>query len=156
MHTESTINWPVLWDAVQKQYQGNFYSIHGVDHWKRVERNGLHLANAACLAENEIVVVRLFAVFHDSQRRGDGWEPEHGPLAAAYARSMRGTLFDLDDALMKKLAKACEDHDRGFVTPDPIVGCCWDADRLDLVRIGARLNPDLMSTSEGKRLARPV
>ncbi|MCA9794566.1 MAG: hypothetical protein KC910_22315, partial [Candidatus Eremiobacteraeota bacterium] len=45
------------------------------------------------------------------------------------------------------------DHEKGRVSQDPTIGACWDADRLDLDRVGKAPDPDLMSTPTGKKLA---
>jgi uncharacterized protein len=39
------------------------------------------------------------------------------------------------------------------VSADVLIGMCWDADRLDLTRIGVTPDPALMSTPAGKRAA---
>src|SRR5262249_24487970 len=51
---------------------------------------------------------------------------------------------------------ACAWHERGRVSDDPTIGACWDADRLDLPRVGTQPMPELMSTEEGKARARAV
>ena len=33
-----------LWQLVTDQFHAPVYSVHGPDHWRRVERNGLLLA----------------------------------------------------------------------------------------------------------------
>jgi uncharacterized protein len=40
------------------------------------------------------------------------------------------------------------------VSEHPTIGTCWDADRLDLGRVGARPDPKYMSTEARKRAAR--
>lgn len=119
--------------------------IHGVDHWRRVGRNGERLAAATAGADERVVAV--FAAFHDSQRANDGRDPEHGVRAAALVRRLR---LDLNRAQQETLRAALVDHDRGLVSDDPTVGVCWDADRLDLVRLGLKINPALLSTEAGK------
>lgn len=81
-------------------------------------------------------MVRLFAVLHESQRINDSFELHHGELAAQYALALRGKLFDLDDENFELLQYACKWHTHGKVSSDPTIGACWDADRLDLTRIG--------------------
>ena len=65
---------------------------------------------------------------------------------------MRGRLFDLEDGSFDLLCKACADHADGYVSEDPTIGACWDADRLDLWRVGITPTPDLLSTNSGRRL----
>lgn len=58
----------------------NFYlphaSVHGPAHWARVRLNGMRIAQVSGADRK---VVELFAFLHDSQRRNDGTDPEHGP-----------------------------------------------------------------------------
>lgn len=42
---------------------------------------------------------------------------------------------------------------RGLTTTNPTIGCCWDADRLDLGRVGIEPDPELMSTDAGRKRA---
>ena len=44
-------------------------NCHGSNHWARVEANGLILAQKTGA---DLVVVRLFGLFHDSRRETDG------------------------------------------------------------------------------------
>jgi uncharacterized protein len=148
------IDFPRLWAAVESQFRGNFLGIHAKPHWQQVERNGIALAKANGLSDDELVVVRLFSILHDSQRTSDGGDHGHGQLAAAYAQRQQGTHFTLPMALLNKLADACARHEFGQITSDLLIGTCWDADRLDLVRIGVIPREELMNTPEGKRLAR--
>ncbi len=52
--------------------------------------------------------------------------------------------------MLATLAHAMRHHDRGQVSDDPLVGTCWDADRLDLPRVGITPDPRLMSTASGQ------
>jgi uncharacterized protein len=144
------INFDAIWESVPSGFAGDSSSIHGPAHWRRVEANGLKIA---AFNHASIVVVRLFAILHDSCRTDDSHEMEHGELAANYAAILRGKLFDLDDDSFRLLQDACRWHTHGQVSSDPTIGACWDADRLDLPRVGIIPNPDLMSTEAGKRFA---
>jgi hypothetical protein len=68
--------------------------IHGIRHWARVLENGRKLAEKTGAM---IEVVELFALFHDSQRQNDGYDPGHGSRGARLAEKMRGNWFDLSD-----------------------------------------------------------
>ena len=140
-----------LWQIVAAQYHGDvIYSVHGPSHWRRVERNGLLLATRSGA---DVRVVKLFALFHDSRRVYEGADDGHGARGAAYAAQLRGKFFDLDDASFAKLVEACTGHtDRDF-TDDPTIATCWDADRLDLGRVGAIPDPKFMSTAFGREIA---
>ena len=140
-----------LWDHVESQFLLGKHSLHGPAHWRRVEANGLELARQSGA---DALVVQLFAVLHDSRRHDEGTDWGHGERGAALARLLRGRYFQLEDARLKILCDACGGHEKGGVSDDPTIGTCWDADRLDLVRVGARPDPAYMSTEAGRRAAR--
>ena len=100
--------------------------------------------------------MRLFAVLHDSCRGDDRFEFGHGERAAEYAASLRGALFSLDDVDCDLLVFACRRHTYGEVSDDPTIGACWDADRLDLPRVGITPDAIYMSTDAGKKIARSL
>lgn len=106
--------------------------IHGLAHWARVLETGLRLAPATGA---DPLVVATFAVFHDSRRENDHIDPEHGLRGARLAHAMRADL-GLDAARLELLRFACTHHTDGTVEDDPTIGTCWDADRLDLWRVG--------------------
>jgi uncharacterized protein len=144
------INFDALWDYVTREFQCDPDSIHGPDHWRRVELNALKIsASNGAIVE----VVRLFAVFHDSRRENDGVDFEHGERGAKYAARLRGTLFDLSDTHLELLQYACRWHAHGQLSDDPTFGACWDADRLDLTRIGITPKAEFMSTVLGRSLS---
>ena len=98
-------------------------------------------------------VVRLFAVFHDSRREHDGWDDAHGAQGAAYAAKLRGVLFDISDEHFELLHAACTWHTHGGLSAEPTIGTCWEADRLDLGRVGIQPEADYMSTEFGREIA---
>lgn len=79
--------------------------------------------------------------------------PGSRPEGAEYAASLRGKLFDLEDTAFESLLFACTWHTDEPFSADPTVGTCWDADRLDLGRVGMIPSPDYMSTAFGKEVA---
>ncbi|QDU37002.1 hypothetical protein Mal4_13050 [Maioricimonas rarisocia] len=137
-----------LWRRAKKNFALDSYSIHGPSHWKRVEQNGVELAEATPGAD--LLVVRMFAVFHDCERHDDGHDPEHGPRAAALIKRKQGKWFQLPDETLELLCEACRHHTHGGRTEEPTIGCCWDADRLDLTRIGVIPHARFMSTEAGR------
>ncbi len=130
--------------AVLERSTGKDSSLHGEGHWRRVAAAGLALLPQTPGADPTVVF--LFALFHDSMRFNDSHDPQHGPRGAALAGELRGEAFDLGDAEMGVLGFACEEHTNGGVVADPTVGVCWDADRLNLWRVGIRPDPRLLST----------
>jgi uncharacterized protein len=137
-----------LVDAVLERSTGKDSSIHGESHWKRVAAAGLTLLPETPGAAPALVF--LFALFHDSMRLNDGRDPLHGPRGAALARELHGGPFDLQDTEMDLLEFACEEHTNGGVSSDPTIGCCWDADRLNLWRVGIRPDPRWLSTEAAR------
>jgi len=89
--TDSPIDFVSLWRTVSGQFPLGEHSDHGPDHWRRVERNGLLLAESSGA---DIVVVRLFALFHDSRRENEFTDPDHGRRGAAYASALRSQHFE--------------------------------------------------------------
>ena len=144
------IDFKRLWEVVTASYHGGPYSAHGPAHWKRVEQNGLLLATRT---NADATVVRLFALFHDSCRLNEGTDDGHGARGAEYATTLRGDLYHLDDAAFALLHDACVWHTDRDHSPDPTIGTCWDADRLDLGRVGMIPNAKYMSTAFGKEIA---
>ncbi len=117
--------------------------IHGAAHWARVRNNGLRLAEHTGANPK---VVELFAFLHDSQRLNDGHDPRHGARAAQFAASLRSSHLDLSDGDFERLRFACEFHTDGLIEADVTVQTCWDADRLDLGRIGIKPDPRRLCT----------
>ena len=141
---------PALMDAVLSRSTGKGSRIHGPAHWAGVAAAGLTLIDST--PDADPLVVLLFALFHDSMRESDGHDPEHGERAARLARRMRDAGdFELDDGRLLKLEDACARHDKGQTSTDPTIGVCWDADRLNLWRVGSKPKPALLSTPGARR-----
>ena len=124
-------------------------SGHGLRHWDKVERNAIHLAMQTRGAD--VVVCRLFAMIHDCCRENEMSDPEHGPRAAAWAETK---LPEWDLCLtkeqIKNLLTAIRIHNGSKPVNNPTVGCCLDADRLDLLRVGIHTDRKQLSTKAGK------
>jgi len=123
--------------------------IHGINHWQTVERNGLYLS---MFTEADPKVVSLFAYFHDCMRENDGYDEKHGLWGAKFARHNRA-LLDITDTQMNQLYRACAGHTGGLNASDITISTCWDADRLDLGRVGTDPNPKYLFSDEAKRIA---
>lgn len=125
---------PDLIAQIREQFRLDWDGIHGAPHWARVHKHGLYLCEATAA---DTRVVELFAFLHDSQRRNDDRDPGHGDRAAEYAVRLRGEgVFELDDLAMALLVAACQGHSDGRMDGEVTVQVCWDADRLDLGRVG--------------------
>lgn len=132
---------------VRSRYVLDWDGIHGVSHWARVRVIGLRLARETGA---DTKVVELFAFLHDSCRTNDGDDPEHGPRAARLARELNSSLLSLDPHRLGLLEDACRDHTLGFTTGDVTVQTCWDADRLDLGRVGIRPHASRLCTEAAR------
>jgi len=147
------------WDALLKRVE--FVSpcaadspTHGRDHWRRVAEVGLELARETPGADPRVVL--LFALFHDCLRHSEDDDPEHGVRAAKLVEDLPGLAKPLNEEKRRELSEALADHDRGLTTTNPTIGCCWDADRLDLGRVGIEPDAELMSTDAGRKRTRVV
>ena len=89
-------------------------------------------------------------MLHDTQRRNERRDPSHGRRAARYAKSLRGVWFDLSDKEMELLTEALKYHSDGYTEADITVQVCWDADRLDLGRVGIKPAPHRLCTASAK------
>jgi uncharacterized protein len=135
---------PSFLEHLRRQFALDWHGVHGVSHWRRVHENGLRLATPTGARAD---VVELFAFLHDACRSSEGDDPLHGPRAARLAEDLHGTLFELDPEGLDILMIACRDHSVGLMEGDPTVLACWDADRLDLGRVGIRPRAELLCTA---------
>ncbi len=135
--------------AIQRQYALPIRGTHGVVHWARVLENGQRIADANGA---DRLVVTLFALFHDARRVNENHDHGHGERGAEFAKSLRGTLVHLDEAQFAMLSEACRLHTDGLTVGRPTVQTCWDADRLDLGRVGIKPEPHLLCTDAGRDL----
>ena len=141
-------NLPLILHAVLEEYALPWDGDHGIAHWARVLENGLRLTEETGA---NVEVVRLFAVLHDSQRVSEATDPDHGSRAAEFARELRGLMFDLSDHEFRLLDRACAGHTHERTHPDITIQTCWDADRLDLGRVGITPHPSRLCTEVAKR-----
>ena len=131
--------------------QARASTLHGPAHWRRVASFGAQLSRETPGAEPH--VVSIFAALHDTQRYTDGRDPHHGRRAAELALELRGVLYEVTDEQLEVLVEAIAKHADGLITEDPTVGCCWDADRLDLPRCGIPVDLAMLSTPAARRRA---
>lgn len=124
-------------------------SDHGPFHWRQVDRLGIALCKANPKADKE--VVRLFALIHDHLRENEMEDPLHGHRAAKAAPAILekcGIKLGFDR--LNVLLEAIRYHNDGLISDCPTIGTCWDADRLDLPRVGILPDPKLLSTQAAK------
>jgi uncharacterized protein len=128
---------------ILEDYALPWQGTHGVGHWARVLENGLRLAKDT---KADVEVVQLFAIFHDSCRVNEGTDAGHGQRGADLALALRGEWFVLSDSDFDLLYKACAGHTDGETEADITIQTCWDADRLDLGRVGMIPAPKKLCT----------
>jgi uncharacterized protein len=139
--------------AVRPVFRLNFQDgVHGVAHWSRVWFHGRRIAKTL---DVNPAIVAWFAYLHDSQRHNDHRDPLHGHRAADFALRLRrdGLLVELNDPEFEQLCEAMRLHSDGHVEGEPAIRACWDADRLDLGRVGIDPDPALLCTPAAKHPA---
>lgn len=119
---------------------------HGENHWRAVAGTAVMLAKMTEGADVEVAF--LFGLLHDTRRMNEFDDPRHGQRAAMYAEDILGDRLGMER--MGVLYAAIRWHDNGGTSDDPTVGVCWDADRLQLPRVGITPDPDLFSTAAGR------
>ena len=132
--------------VVRPAFRLNFHDgVHGVSHWSRVWFHGRRIAQTL---DVNPAIVAWFAYLHDSQRHNDHRDPLHGQRAADFAVGLRREriLVELNPAEFEHLCEAMRLHSDGHVEGEPAIRTCWDADRLDLGRVGIEPHPKYLCT----------
>lgn len=132
-----------LLSLLKRRFKLPWDGIHGISHWTRVWKIGSELAarNGA-----DIKVVEAFAFLHDSCRISDKGDHRHGLRAANLVGELNDKNLGLGIAQLALLQYACAYHETGKITGNITIGTCWDADRLDLGRIGIYPDSEYLST----------
>lgn len=146
---ETCMDTLVIIRQILKEYALPVRGDHGVGHWARVLENGLRLVETTGA---DARVMTLFALFHDCRRVNEYRDDGHGIRGGLYARSFRGTLIQLSDPDFELLFQACRLHTDGHTQGDVTVQACWDADRLDLGRIGITPKPERLCSDAAREL----
>ena len=136
-----------LVSILRKQFRLDWRGIHGAPHWARVRANGLRLAR---LTGANPRVVEYFAFLHDACREDDHRDPGHGDRASHLVYALRPHLA-LDRGELNDLMEACELHSEGHTHSfNTTILTCWDADRLDLARVGITPHPSRLCTDAAR------
>ena len=146
-HRKTIVNLKPIIHRILEDYALPWHGTHGVGHWARVLENGLRLAKET---KANIEVVQLFAIFHDSCRVNEGTDDGHGQRGADLALALRDDWFALSDDEFDLLYEACVGHTDGQTEADITIQTCWDADRLDLGRVGMIPAPKKLCTPPAK------
>lgn len=136
--------------CVERFNKRNLGPIHGVSHWDRVAENGKRLFCPGADTD----VINAFAYLHDVERYNNGRDLQHGERATRVIDNIRHDLLSaLSDVQVDKLKRACKQHTTTAKTGDITIDICFDADRLDLNRVGIIPDPARMATIKGKEFA---
>lgn len=154
MSFQNPIITELLMNRVIDGVTARLHGIHGLPHWLRVEDNALQLARAE---GGDPAVASLFALFHDCRRWNDDADDNHGERGGELARQLHTEgLLPINETQLDLLIQACEGHTDIIHSHIPTIGCCWDADRLDLTRLGIHPDPELLNTESAKEIAREL
>ena len=137
-----------LINQLQRESKLFHSTIHGFKHWRRVEKNGLYLSQ---FNDGDPAVISHFAYFHDCMRFNEHKDDGHGLRGGRYALKNKDIL-DLNKDQLNTLYKACAGHTGGINPSCDTIACCWDADRLDLRRVGIRLDLKWINTTIAKQI----
>jgi uncharacterized protein len=141
-------------------------TLHGPTHWARVHMFAKALLTREQVPADAQTCVVLFAWLHDLAREDDEGTRTHAVDGAAQVdRILPAIGEDLSPDQREVVRGAINYHSDGMVAREAVeaglfahvawpadvvilaVGCCWDADRLDLPRVGIVPDPSLMSTA---------
>jgi uncharacterized protein len=140
-----------LLGILQSQFKLDFYGVHGLPHWERVAERGEALSR---LTGANPKVVEYFAYLHDSKRQNDDDDPEHGLRASRYCQNLYDDgVIDLTLPELDQLSNAVRLHNMRHIAGDTTCQTCWDADRLDIGRVGKIPSPARLFTSAAKKMA---
>lgn len=139
-----------LINLVRRGFKLDLDGHHGEWHWSRVNRRGLELAKTTGA---NLKVVTCFAFLHDACRIDEDADPDHGPRGAAYMMTLNAFAnLGLNDTEERLLFEAIHDHSDGKLSTEPTIATCWDADRLDLWRVGMTPAARYLSTDAAKAM----
>ena len=136
----------VLKKVISQSKLNTIDGVHSIRHWLRVMENGLTIASMNN-ANKKIIIA--FSLFHDSKRESDFLDPFHGGRASEYITEFR-EILDFTDEEFEKLQYAMKHHSDGKISDDKDIGTCWDADRLDLMRVDTFPLEEFLSTEIGR------
>ena len=127
---------------IKSEFKLDWQGVHGANHWARVLNHGKNIGQ---IRKADLLVVELFGFLHDSCRHNDERDPKHGERAAEFAHGIHGNFYRLKPKQLDALCYAMTHHSGGEVSMDATIQTCWDADRLDLGRVGIFPSPKYLS-----------
>ena len=148
--SQLTFDWKKLRQFSIARWPKEMGTTHGIEHWDRVAKFGEMLY----VDSVDMNVVVAFAYLHDAERINNYIDDMHGQRASMLVDSIRHNyLRDFNDEQVSLLKRACELHTLKHRTGNITIDTCFDADRLDLPRVGITPEPERMATSQGAKIA---
>jgi uncharacterized protein len=139
-----------LLDLIVSQFKLDIKGDHGINHWRKVYEISIYLAEEIGA---DITVVSFFAYLHDAKREDDVYDLQHGHKASDFIKELHSKhLLPLSEDQLERLEVACKFHaDSGIKSNDITIQTCWDADRLDLWRVGVVPDKKFLNTDLAKQ-----
>lgn len=123
---------------------------HGAPHWARVAGNGRVLCERLPVNRQ---VVYYFSLFHDISRADEGIDHGHGLRSARLLEKLGGAAWlGLEKNAFHQLFEAMAWHSESSPAGSLTQQVCWDADRLDLARVGIIPDPHRLFTDAARQL----
>lgn len=124
---------------------------HNKKHWNRVFKLSKYIRELNGIESN---IFKYFAMFHDVGRTDEDYNQNHGENGSKLAIKYR-KYINLTDEEFEKLIFACKWHTKPLDTTnkffkDKIINICWDADKLDLVRLNIKINKEKLLNNYSK------
>ncbi len=132
---------------IKKQYRLQWLGTHGILHWWRVYENGIMLSKQKGVNKK---VVQLFSIFHDSARKNENRDNNHGIRGAQLATNLREDI-PLNDDEFELLTIACSLHTNTLTHDNITIQACFDSDRLDLGRVNIYPDASRLCTVMAKK-----
>ena len=147
-----------LLNIVSKEFKLDIDGLHGIKHWESVYKNTKLLASYYNVNSD---VFELFALLHDSKREDEDKDILHGKRAALFVKELiKLKVINLNHEDKNRLIFACSNHTKtnkkAKLFNDLVVQICFDADRLDIERVGLIPQEEYFSTSYAKKIVRDM
>jgi len=142
-----------LYRICKDRFSLDIDGIHGKHHWWSVRIIGLQIAK---INGADINFIKTFALLHDCCRENDERDKKHAERAAEFAKSLWNKVVFLDGFEFYLLAEALSGHNKKnnrSRTSCLEVHTCWDADRLNLPRLGVKIKPEYLCTDAARQIA---
>ena len=94
-------------------------------------------------------IIRCFSFLHDAGRQDDSDDPEHSYRSLGIIEQIKDKLSLSQDQYQKLLIAVKEHNKKEAKSDDVTIRTCWDADRLDLFRVGIIPDKKYLYTKEG-------